>query len=657
MKKLLKWLPLLAAVVLLTLLFALPASAETEGDYTYTVSDGEATITDFETSVSGAITIPSTLGGYPVTSIGERAFSGCSSLTSITIPGSVTSIGKWAFFDCSSLTSITIPNSVTSIGSSAFYDCSSLTSINIPEGVTSIGSSAFEGCSSLTGITIPGSVTSIGKWAFFDCSSLTSITIPNSVTSIGSSAFGGCSSLTSIDIPDSVTSIGGGTFSDCSGLTSIDIPDSVTSISYATFWGCSSLTSITIPDSVTSIASSAFGGCSNLTIYCYENSTAHTYAVNRSIPYILLGAAHTCADADNNHKCDTCQTVLSQCKDADKNGKCDVCDKAFYHVLYDANGGTGEVPADEATYPSGSTVSVLFDKKPTRSGYQFVGWATASGATAAQYTESGTKSFTLGSADVTLYAVWKKVDVADGFVKNDGDTYYYVNNTVVTDYYIINNQIYYFGSDGKMTTDGVNKFHQDGYISGNNVFVTVNNNKYYIVNNTIVTDYYIINNQIYYFGTDGKLTTDGVNTFAPEGFIMGDKIYVTINNNQYYLVNNSITAADCNVTGKHAYGNWEVTKAATCTEKGTERHVCLGCGKEETREIAALGHDFAGGDDTTDTPDTSDAEEVPDEGEENTASPIESPVNTHTGTFIIAVVIVMVLYGIIALVGFVIKKR
>ena len=153
-----------------------------------------------------------------VTSIGEDAFSDCSSLTSINIPSSVTSIGEKAFSGCSSLTSINIPSSVTSIGWGAFWGCSSLTSINIPSSVTSIGKFAFKGCSSLTSINIPSSVTSIGEYAFNGCSSLTSINIPNSVTSIGESAFYGCSSLTSINIPNSVTSIGDRAFSDCSAL-------------------------------------------------------------------------------------------------------------------------------------------------------------------------------------------------------------------------------------------------------------------------------------------------------------------------------------------------------------------------------------------------------------------------------------------------------
>ena len=96
-------------------------------------------------------------------------------ITEYTIPGSVTSIGDYAFAGRSSLTSVTIPDSVTSIGNSAFLNCSSLTSVTIQDSVTTIGNRAYCGCSSLTCITIPDSVTSIGRYAFQSCTKLGSV--------------------------------------------------------------------------------------------------------------------------------------------------------------------------------------------------------------------------------------------------------------------------------------------------------------------------------------------------------------------------------------------------------------------------------------------------------------------------------------------------
>jgi len=345
-----------------------------------TVNIGDSVTSIGSSAFSGCSSLTSVTIPNSVTSIGSSAFSGCCGLTEINvesantnytsensvlfnkdkttlicypagktettynIPNSVTSIGEKAFYNCSSLTSITIPNSVTSIGLSAFGGCSSLekaefaslasylriqyyygydydydyeqhynisyysnplryahhiyingeevTELVIPDSVTTIPSYAFYGCSGLTSVTIPNSVTSIGSGAFCGCSGLTSVTIPNSVTSIGSSAFSGCnnietltyntnaigsafsgiSSLKTVNIGDSVTSIGSSAFSGCSGLTSVTIPDSVTTIGDYAFRDCSGLTSVTIPNSVTSIGSSAFRNGSSLTSITIPNS-------------------------------------------------------------------------------------------------------------------------------------------------------------------------------------------------------------------------------------------------------------------------------------------------------------------------------------------------------------------------------------------------
>ena len=162
-----KWLLALVAFAVMAVLFAVGAGAEKYGDYLYyyVLDDGTVQITSCETGAE-AVVIPDTIDGKSVTSIGDSAFEGCTSLTSITIPNSVTSIGDSAFGGCESLTSIMISDSVTEIGDGAFLGCRSLESITIPNSVTCICDYAFSGCTSLASITIPNSVTSIGETAF-----------------------------------------------------------------------------------------------------------------------------------------------------------------------------------------------------------------------------------------------------------------------------------------------------------------------------------------------------------------------------------------------------------------------------------------------------------------------------------------------------------
>ncbi|MDA8969171.1 leucine-rich repeat domain-containing protein, partial [Akkermansiaceae bacterium] len=176
----------------------LPLHAASLDDLTYTTTDGKVTITDCKGSARGALVIPNSIDGNPVTSIGDFAFAYCGELTIMTIGNGVTSIGNRAFYNCADLASINIPDGVTSIGDDAFHTCYQLRSITIPDSVTSIGDYTFARCFSLTSITIPDSVTSIGYEAFYACDSLTSITIPDSVTSIGDFAFASCTRLTDI---------------------------------------------------------------------------------------------------------------------------------------------------------------------------------------------------------------------------------------------------------------------------------------------------------------------------------------------------------------------------------------------------------------------------------------------------------------------------
>ena len=272
------------------------ASAEltgiTKDGFEYVIEDEEVTITRYA-SDNPIVNIPSTIDGFPVTTIGRRAFSNVISdpkhITEVTIPDSVKIIENSAFSGCY-IKSITIPESVVSIGSEAFYWCQSLEEVSLPKRLEYINSNTFlyskyesnkdnwtDGVLYIDSVLIKADesikgdhnikkgTTIIAENAFYGCSSLKNVTIPEGVVIISKKAFYECTALESITIPDTVIDIGEAAFYRCLSLKSdIKIPESVTTINDETFYGCESIESITIPETVTDIGRSAFSTCYSL---------------------------------------------------------------------------------------------------------------------------------------------------------------------------------------------------------------------------------------------------------------------------------------------------------------------------------------------------------------------------------------------------------
>jgi hypothetical protein len=247
-----------------TVVFLIVLPMMVHAQFAFTTNNGTITITGYS-GPGGAVVIPDTTNGFPVTTIGAYAFEYHSNLTSVSFSANLTAIGEYAFEYCSNLTSVGFSPSLTSIGDEAFESCLSLTSVAVSANVTNIGYGAFSECLSLTNVTMPSGLINLGGAAFYFCLGLTSVTIPNNVRNIGQ-----------------------GTFFVCENLTNVTIGSSVASIGYEAFFFCTSLTNIIIPGSVTNIANSAFAESPNLAaVYFQGNSPTPTndFSVFTGGPY------------------------------------------------------------------------------------------------------------------------------------------------------------------------------------------------------------------------------------------------------------------------------------------------------------------------------------------------------------------------------------
>jgi hypothetical protein len=324
-------------------------------NYICTTNDGVVTII-YYTGLGGALIIPSTLNGMPVTSIGGSAFSHNTALTSITFSSSITNIGTNAFASCNNLFEVLFQGNAPSAGTNVFLNANNVTAYYLPgtfgwnatfggrparlkagdficsvdggmvniidytgsggavvipsllnNSPVSIGNSAFYSKTNLASVIISSGVTSIGQLSFSACTRLASIAIPNTVTNIGARAFESCSKLTDVAIPLSVSRIEERTFYACSSLIRITLPASVTNIGDSAFLLCTSLSHIILPQSVTCIEDYAFQDCTSLTRVVIPNKTVrignyafyscislNTATIGRCVSSIGVGAFQNC---------------------------------------------------------------------------------------------------------------------------------------------------------------------------------------------------------------------------------------------------------------------------------------------------------------------------------------------------------------------------
>ncbi len=233
---------------------ATPTPKATSSVYGYTIlSDGTIQITSFyEKNKKGMLTVPETIDGHQVTSIGKNTFASCSGISEIVLPDSITEIGEAAFNSCTALTKINIPNQVKSIGSWAFAFCEKMREIRLPQSIQKIYDGAFSGCTSLEKLTLPESITEISDFLCCECTSLREFFMGNAVKSIGEHAFGRCS-IESIYLTEGLEIIGESAFSHCSKLSYIFLPNSLRSLGKGAFEFCSNLTWVTFPEGLTRI--------------------------------------------------------------------------------------------------------------------------------------------------------------------------------------------------------------------------------------------------------------------------------------------------------------------------------------------------------------------------------------------------------------------
>lgn len=382
----------------------------------YRVKDGEAEIYNWDRRAvdpepTGAVTVPATLGGKPVTKIGEFAFSYCKNMTGVTIPAGVKTIADSAFSNCTGLAD---KNGFVIVRNVLYGYYGQAVEVTVPDGVTRIGGAAFYrrsammGNPSLVSVTLPASVTSIGTAAFAGCTELTRVTRLDEIDDIGDAAFMYCFAMADGDEFVIVHNVLHGYYGSEKDVT---VPDGVTRICTMAFMnelGCA-LENVTIPAGVTEIGDSAFDLCNDLKTVTYlcDRPKVGKGIYARAAPGLESRVSPYVAGWGDALKAGSWQERPIRVDNSIPEPP--PIAPAAYTVTFNANGGTG-----------GTTRQVEFGKAvgalpaATRSGYTFKGWFTA--ATGGTKVTASTKV----TSAATYYAQWTKNEQPGGGDESGG---------------------------------------------------------------------------------------------------------------------------------------------------------------------------------------------------------------------------------------------
>ncbi len=412
------------------------SATRTEGDFSYQVTSGAATITKYNGD-GGAVAIPAKIGGYTVTVIGKEAFKNKTAVTSITIPDSVTEIGSDAFYN-TGITSLTLPSSLETLGTriigktsvteitipkslknagrtadgtgsyGALSRCTTLKKVVFEDGITTIPKVCYV-CENLTEVVLPSSATTIDAYAFSGCSSLTSITIPENVTEINDDAFKG-TALTSLTLPEGLETLGVGVIANTS-ITEITIPKSLkkagmnsdgkgkfgalsrcdslkkvvfeegtTTILKACYYS-PSITEVVIPSSVTAIDSYAFTACTGITEVILPTGVTEigyqAFANNANLTKVVIYDKVATINSTAFEKSTQSKIIGYRKSKAETFAKDNglTFESIKYDIKFDANGAKGGSTKTMSDRECGVSYT-LTENGFTKTGYKFKNWNT-----------------------------------------------------------------------------------------------------------------------------------------------------------------------------------------------------------------------------------------------------------------------------------------